>query len=267
MSVAVPTLAGRTEDGARNALADKGFKIGKVETRKEKDTRPGIVLDSHPQAGTNADDGASVDLVISDGGLGASPSQGWMAIGFFILAAIIIVAIIVGINYNPGFLTGLGNNDTARGLITFLIAFVTAMIAVILVLSYIISDDVENLPKRADLGKQIFTALVGILGTVIGYYYGVSKPATPTPTITTQILGDATKGMAYTAKLEAIGVTSPLTWSVTPPLPPGLTLDASTGGISGNSPNAVAKTDYTFTVKDSSTPPVTVTRKLSLTVQ
>ncbi|MBQ9565449.1 MAG: putative Ig domain-containing protein [Synergistaceae bacterium] len=53
------------------------------------------------------------------------------------------------------------------------------------------------------------------------------------PVITTETLLDAEAGTAYSAKVEATG-TTPITWSVTDgSLPPGLSLNASTGVISG----------------------------------
>ena len=47
-----------------------------------------------------------------------------------------------------------------------------------------------------------------------------------------QELGDAW-GAAYSQFLLASGGTGPYTWSVTGTLPPGLTLDANSGVISG----------------------------------
>src|SRR5271166_1735531 len=73
--------------------------------------------------------------------------------------------------------------------------------------------------------------------------------------MTTTTLPDGSANQAYSTKLEVTGGTAPFTWSVTPPLPSGLALDASTGEIRG-APKAVsAKSTYTFTVKDSATPP------------
>jgi hypothetical protein len=41
-------------------------------------------------------------------------------------------------------------------------------IALILVLSTIISDDAAN---RFDHGKQVLTTMIGILGTIVGFYF------------------------------------------------------------------------------------------------
>ena len=57
--------------------------------------------------------------------------------------------------------------------------------------------------------------------------------------MTTNTLPDGSANQAYSAKLEVTGGTAPITWSVTPPLPSGLALDASTGEIRG-APKAVS---------------------------
>jgi len=85
--------------------------------------------------------------------------------------------------------------------------------------------------------------------------------------MTTTTLPDGSANQAYSTKLEVTGGTAPFTWSVTPPLPSGLALDASTGEIRG-APKAVsAKSTYTFTVKDSATPPESSAADVTLEIK
>jgi hypothetical protein len=82
--------------------------------------------------------------------------------------------------------------------------------------------------------------------------------AVPPPlTITTTSLPTGTVGMPYNPTvlqtLQATGGTTPYTWSVTPVLPAPLTLDTSTGEITGT-PSAISNTMHTFTVTDSTLP-------------
>ena len=82
-------------------------------------------------------------------------------------------------------------------------------------------------------------------------------------TITTNSLPDARVDKSYSRMLQRSGGVAPFTWSVTPPLPNGLSLEASTGEITGT-PAAGTEGTYTltFTVQDSSTPTSQTASKL-----
>ena len=85
----------------------------------------------------------------------------------------------------------------------------------------------------------------------------VVNAAPPPLTITTTSLPTGTVGMPYNPTvlqtLQATGGTTPYTWSVAPVLPAPLTLDTSTGEITGT-PSAISNTMHTFTVTDSTLP-------------
>jgi hypothetical protein len=85
------------------------------------------------------------------------------------------------------------------------------------------------------------------------------------PTITTTTLPGATKGGTYSQTLAVANGTTPYAWSVTTGiLPTGLTLNASTGVISGTvGASAVSET---FTVKVVDTNGVSDTQSLTITV-
>ncbi len=83
--------------------------------------------------------------------------------------------------------------------------------------------------------------------------------------IGTASLPDAPIGQAYAQQLAATGGTTPYTWSVASgTLPAGLTLDPTTGIISGT-PTGVGSADFTVEVTDTTTPTVmTATMALSI---
>ena len=89
----------------------------------------------------------------------------------------------------------------------------------------------------------------------------------PAPlTITTTSLSDGTVGVAYSDTLEATGGVAPYTWAITEGnLPDGLSLDPSTGKISGT-PTTPGTFNFTVQVSDSQTPPATATKDLSITI-
>ena len=86
--------------------------------------------------------------------------------------------------------------------------------------------------------------------------------------VTTSSLPAGTVGQSYSAALSASGGAAPYTWAVTSGnLPAGLTLNPSTGSITGT-PTAPASSTVTVTASDSSTPnPATVTKTFTLSVK
>ena len=81
--------------------------------------------------------------------------------------------------------------------------------------------------------------------------------------VTTTGLPAGEVGLAYTgALLQTTGGTPPVTWTASPTtLPAGLSLNASTGAITGT-PTVAATTPFTFTASDSSVPTAQTAGKL-----
>jgi hypothetical protein len=91
--------------------------------------------------------------------------------------------------------------------------------------------------------------------------------AVPPLGITSTSLPSGGVGTAYSASLAATGGLAPYTWSVAGgALPAGLSLDASTGAISGTPTAAASNMTLTFQVKDAEKSPQTSTTALSLTI-
>ncbi|MGZ4989213.1 MAG: DUF4082 domain-containing protein [Methylobacter sp.] len=90
--------------------------------------------------------------------------------------------------------------------------------------------------------------------------------AAPLTITSTSPLPNGTLNVAYPATtLTASGGTSPYTWSITGSLPAGLSLNASTGVISGT-PTTLGASNFTAKVTDGASPAATATKPLSITI-
>lgn len=267
--VAMPDVVGFTELAAEAMLRNAGLVVDAVTKTSSNAVPAGGVSSTNPAAGRLVSQASKVNLEVSTG-----PETNWwtraVPILFTLLGLSVLGLIVYGIYGNAGFLTNLANKEVARGLITFLIAFTTVAIAVILAVSTIVLKRDDDDDKRFDRGKQVLTILIGVLGTIVGFYFGAAvetKTAQQTLAISPITLPTGTTNVAYTSTtLQAIGGIPPFKWTVTPALPAELGLDPTTGTISGT-PKTSAKTTFKFTVTDSAKPPASSTADLALEVK
>jgi hypothetical protein len=86
-----------------------------------------------------------------------------------------------GYALNPAMLAGLARPEEARGLITFLFGIATVGIALVIVLAVFLSTGTkEDVAERFRMGKDILAVLIGVLGTIIGFYFGAGLASPPT---------------------------------------------------------------------------------------
>jgi hypothetical protein len=112
----------------------------------------------------------------------------------------LIAAAVFGID--KGVLLAMANPEYARGLITFLFALVTIGSALVLIVSGLIGEGGEISDKQFQRGKEVLSLLLGVFGTILGYYFGSIHSSVSTTTL--RISG-----------VEAVPHTSPPEGSVT----------------------------------------------------
>lgn len=94
-----------------------------------------------------------------------------------LLAVILVLSVIALIGaavlgIDRGVLSNMSRSEFARGLITYLFAVVTIGTAVVLVLSALLGAEGEIYEKRFQRGKEILALLLGVFGTIVGFYFG-----------------------------------------------------------------------------------------------
>lgn len=102
------------------------------------------------------------------------PESKWVVRGLITAIFIVVLVIFVGLYISEGkFLLQLREVDVSRGLITFLVATVTVLIALIISVWVITSNATDDeLKERFNYSKDVLATLVGILGTILGFYFG-----------------------------------------------------------------------------------------------
>jgi len=115
-----------------------------------------------------------------------------------------------------------------------------------------------GLATGAGLGTTTISATLGAIhGSAT-----LTVQAAPLSITTTSLLG-GTQGVAYAATLTRSGGVAPYTWSIASGLPPGVTLDPSTGLLSGT-PTLAGVYDFTAQVTDANAG--IATKPLSITI-
>ena len=115
----------------------------------------------------------------------------------------------------------IGEMKHARGVITVIFSVGTISIALILVMAVLFSKwtdrEGKDLTDRFEAAKQVLTMLLGILGTIVGFYFGTSTDdAAPSFSITDVAVSDLTPdaGDSFTLTVTLEGGKPPFGYSV-----------------------------------------------------
>ena len=118
-------------------------------------------------AGAGAGGGAGAG---SAGGSSPRSDPGWWAIALIVLFA---GAILIAIGVDAPALSRLSDPAYARGLITWLIVLTAIGLAFILV--YQAFNNSGQSEEGFRRGREVFAGLMGIVGTIVGFYFGSAE--------------------------------------------------------------------------------------------
>ncbi len=121
-------------------------------------------------------------------------------------------------------------------------------------------------PATVTTGFTVTITATSVAKTSVTGTVTISVPVNPSITTAAGALGGGSVGAAYFAALTEVGGISPYTWTVTTgTLPAGLSLNASSGAITGT-PTAAGSPSFTVMVKDSGLPALTAAATFSIAI-
>jgi hypothetical protein len=97
-----------------------------------------------------------------------------------ILASVFLFILAAMVSPKAGLLGRMAEPTFARGLITYLFAVVTIGTAVVLLIAGLTHEITEDSKVRFDRGKDILSLLLGVFGTIVGFYFGSAVADTST---------------------------------------------------------------------------------------
>jgi hypothetical protein len=129
------------------------------------------------------------------------------------------------------------------------------------------SAPISGTPTQAVNNQAVTIMVTDATGVSATEALTITVEAAPPLTISTGSLPTGYTGIAYSQTLQATGGVPSYQWSViSGSLPSGLTLNSSTGAITGT-PTALGTSSFTVKVSDSQTPtPASTTANLSITI-
>lgn len=114
-------------------------------------------------------------------------------------------------------LESMGNISFARGMITYLFGVGTIGTAVVLVV-FALTEKAEESDKRFQHGKEVLSLLLGIFGTMVGFYFGsetASKGEDALRMIQPRLsVASATKGSTFSLTTAVVGGKAPYRFGI-----------------------------------------------------
>lgn len=112
----------------------------------------------------------------------------WLAAGAIVILGLgIVVMLVAGLFVKSSIVRELANVDLARGVITFIFAVGTIGIALLLTLGALLGNHTIEAFTKA---KEVLTVLIGVFGTILGFYFGTAEKSGGTVEIAEMKLTD-----------------------------------------------------------------------------
>lgn len=153
-------------------------------------------------------------------GLGAKILRGLEAIGLgkFVLAGfgLIFAWILYEFLNRPGFLDSLAKTEQARGLITFFFVLTISAVILLVALGIFWVEKVEDAQKRFQSAKELLAIIIGVLGTILGFYFGTGAGGQLNFALSNVAVSPLSVQASATAKLtgQIVGGSKPYTYSL-----------------------------------------------------
>jgi hypothetical protein len=137
------------------------------------------MTDNIPSSDPNKDEGDASGSAATAAPPSSNGSRNPLGPVFYILMAIvgaIIVAVFLGLWMSKlPVIDQLRNPDYARGLITFLVSVGAVTFGLILLITALFASDPKMEDQKFRRAREIFTVFTGILGTIVGFYFGSAE--------------------------------------------------------------------------------------------
>ena len=151
-------------------------------------------------------------------GRGEGPAQFFSPVFLTALLILMGVFFVIGmtiVGWDRGnVLRNMGQVEYARGLITYLFAVVTIGTAVVLVVSALSHIADPNSDEKFQRAKEVLSLLLGIFGTIVGYYFGSEKSALPALRLIAPAIKQVPADGTFTLTTAVVGGTSPYSYKI-----------------------------------------------------
>jgi hypothetical protein len=138
------------------------------------------------------------------------PTAGGLALFTFGVAAALFVY--YGVS-NTTFIQTMERTEGARGLITFFFSFTTMAVVLLVVISTFWIDAAE-VEARFSKAKDVLTVLIGVLGTIMGFYFGTAADGRFTIANLTLAPVVASSGETVNLAVKILGGTGPYQYTI-----------------------------------------------------